>query len=179
MKFSETKIKGAYLLEIQPIRDERGYFSRSFCPDEFKSRGLDFDIVQCNVSYNQKKGTLRGMHYQCAPHEEAKIVSCLQGALYDVILDLRPASETFRQWAAVELSAAWEKSHKMVYIPKGCAHGFQTLTDDTVIYYQMADSYHPESARGVRWNDRAFDIIWPLPVRVMSKKDAGYQDYTL
>jgi len=171
MIFTETKLKGAYIIELELLEDERGFFARSFCQKEFEEHGLNPRIVQCNISYNKKKGTLRGMHYQAAPNEEAKLVSCIRGAIYDVIIDLRPDSTTHCQWFAVELSA---ENYKMLYVPEGFAHGFQTLEDNTVVFYQMFEFYHPECARGVRWDDPAFRIRWPLSNRVMSKKDQSY-----
>ncbi len=174
MLFKETKLRGAFIVELEPFEDERGFFARSFCKKEFEKQGLNHNIVQCNVSYNKKKGTLRGMHYQVAPHEEAKIVSCTSGALYDVIVDLRVDSVTFKKWIAIELSAT---NKRMVYIPEGFAHGFQTLQDDTEIFYQMLEYYHPESARAIKWNDPALGIIWPLRDPIMSTKDRNYLDY--
>ena len=174
MKFIETKLKGAYIIEIEPIADERGFFARTFCIEEFKKNGINFNIVQCNISFNKKKGILRGMHYQVAPYQEAKIVSCTNGAIYDVIIDLRKKSLTYCQWFAVELSA---EAYKMLYIPEGFAHGFQTLEDNTAVFYQMSEFYHPECARGVRWNDPAFGIKWPLSVKIKSKKDLSYKDF--
>jgi dTDP-4-dehydrorhamnose 3,5-epimerase len=174
MKFIETKLKGAYLIELEPINDERGFFARNFCIEEFKKAGIDFKIVQCNISYNKKAGTLRGMHYQTAPHEEAKLVSCTRGKIYDVIVDLRKASSTYCQWFAAELSA---DNYQMLYIPEGFAHGFQTLENNSVVFYQMSEFYHPESARGVRWNDSAFKIKWPLSEKILSEKDMAYQDF--
>ncbi|MCL5062106.1 MAG: dTDP-4-dehydrorhamnose 3,5-epimerase [Nitrospirae bacterium] len=174
MKFIETKLKGAYVIELEPIEDERGFFARSFCKKEFEKHGLNSHIVQCNISYNRKKGTLRGMHYQIAPYEEAKLVSCMRGAIYDVIIDLRKDSATYCQWIAVELTA---KNYRMLYIPKDFAHGFQTLKDNTVVFYQMFEFYHPECAGGVRWNDPTFGIDWPLSVKIISKKDSSYKDF--
>lgn len=184
MIFKETKLKGAYIIEIEPIEDERGFFSRTFCQKEFKKHGLNPCIAQCNISYNKKKGTLRGMHYQIAPHEEAKIVSCIKGLIYDVIIDLRPDSPTYSQWVAFTLHG-FDSSvtdlpihpfpHKLLYIPKGMAHGFQTLEDDTVVFYQMSEFYHPECARGVRWDDPMFNIKWPLDDMIISDKDRTYE----
>jgi dTDP-4-dehydrorhamnose 3,5-epimerase len=169
--FKETKLKGAYVIEIEPIEDDRGFFARTFCQKEFEQLGLNLCIAQCNISINRKKGTLRGMHYQAAPHEEAKLVSCTKGSINDVIIDLRLGSLTYGRWISVELSA---ENRKMLYIPKGFAHGFQTLEDDTEIFYQMSEFYHPESARGVRWDDPAFGIEWPLEEKVISEKDSAY-----
>jgi dTDP-4-dehydrorhamnose 3,5-epimerase len=172
MRFTETKLKGAYVIEIEPIEDERGFFARSWCQQEFRDRGLNPNLVQCNVSFNQKKGTLRGMHYQIKPHEETKLVKCTRGSIYDVMIDIRRDSATFKQWTAIELSA---ENHKMLYIPEGFAHGFQTLEDNTEVFYQMSDFYHPESARGLRWDDPMFAIVWALTENlVISLKDQQY-----
>ena len=174
MIFTETKIKGVYIIEPELLTDERGFFARSFCKDEFRNHGLETDIVQCNISYNKKKGTLRGMHYQAPPFEEAKIVSCTKGSIYDVVVDLRKDSPTYCQWVATELN---EKNFKMIYIPRGCAHGFQTLDDEVVVYYQMTEFYHPEYARGVRWNDPTIGIVWPFSVGIISEKDQNYGNF--
>jgi dTDP-4-dehydrorhamnose 3,5-epimerase len=174
--FKETELKGARIVELEPARDERGYFARTYCQNEFRQNGLELVIVQCDVSYNKKKGTLRGMHYQSAPHEEAKLVSCIRGAMYDVIVDLREQSPTYCRWLAVELT---ERNCKMLYIPYGFAHGFQTLTDDTIVYYQMSEYYHQECARGVLWNDSAFGIKWPLKISMMAAKDRQFPDFVL
>jgi dTDP-4-dehydrorhamnose 3,5-epimerase len=174
MIFTETKLKGAFIIEPEPLEDERGFFARTFDQKEFKAHGLNPWVVQCNISFNKKKGTLRGMHYQIAPYQEAKLVCCTKAAVYDVIIDLRKDSSTFKQWVAVELTA--ENRH-MLYIPEGFAHGFQTLKDDTEVFYQMSEFYHPESAMGVRWNDPAFGIVWPDDIRVISDKDQQYPDF--
>ena len=174
MKFIETKLKGAYIIEFQPVEDERGFFSRTFCIDEFKKNRIHFNIVQCNISYNKKRGTLRGMHYQIARHEEAKIVRCTIGALYDVIIDLRPDSGTFTKWVAFELTA---ENRRMLYVPEGFAHGFQTLEDNTEVLYQMSESYHPECARGVRWDDPVFGIEWPKVGPILLSRDKNYSNY--
>lgn len=175
MIFRETRLKGAYIIELEPLEDERGFFARSFCRQEFEKYALKTCIVQCNVSFNKKKGTLRGMHYQVPPHEEAKLVKCTRGAIYDVIIDLRRQSPTFKQWAAAELSA---DNRKMLYVPEGFAHGFQTLADDTEVFYQMSEFYHPESAKGVRWDDPVFGIAWPeTGCRMISDKDNSYPGY--
>lgn len=176
MKFTETELKGAYIVELEPIQDERGFFCRSWCQKEFSERGLTSNLVQCNISFNLKKGTLRGMHYQAKPHEEAKLVRCTMGAIYDVIIDIRPESLTFKQWVAVELTP---ENRKMLYIPEGFAHGFQTLEDNTEVFYQMSEFYHPESARGLRWNDPAFGIKWEIENLTTSSKDKSYKDYTI
>ncbi len=168
MVFIKTKLKGSFIIELERLEDERGFFARSFCQKEFEEHGLNPRIVQCNVSFNKKKGTLRGMHYQVAPHEEAKLVSCIRGAIYDVIIDLRPNSSTYCQWFATELSA---ENYKMLYVPEGFAHGFQTLEDNTVVFYQMSEFYHPECARGVRWDNPTFRIEWPIEQLIISSKD--------
>lgn len=168
MIFTETKIKGVYIIEPERLTDERGFFARSFCKDEFREHGLESDIVQCNISYNEKKGTLRGMHYQVPPFEEAKIVSCTKGSIYDVVLDLRKESVTYSQWIAAELT---EKNFKMLYIPKGCAHGFQTLKDNTIVFYQMTEVFHQECASGVRWDDPTYNILWKIRNKIISNTD--------
>jgi dTDP-4-dehydrorhamnose 3,5-epimerase len=179
MVFHETALKGAFVIEVEIHADERGSFGRSYCWREFQEYGLDPRVVQCNVSYNAKRGTLRGMHYQDMPHEEAKLIRCARGAMYDVIVDLRPASSTFRKWAAFELKAELGKSSRMVYVPRGFAHGFLTLQDDTEVFYQMSEFFVPEAARGFRWNDSAFDIQWPEPVIAISDRDRGYPDFVV
>ncbi|MGA2911975.1 MAG: dTDP-4-dehydrorhamnose 3,5-epimerase [Methanoregula sp.] len=176
MIFTETKIKGAFIIEPELLEDERGFFARSFSQEEFQKYGLETDIVQCNISYNKKKGTLRGMHYQVLPFEEAKIVSCFKGSIYDVIVDLRRESATCRQWVAVELS---DENFRMVYIPKGCAHGFQTLMDDVTVYYQMTEFFHPEYSHGVKWDDAAFGIRWPTGKKMISERDKQFPGYCL
>ncbi len=158
MIFTETKLKGAFIIEPERIEDERGFFARTFCQKELEAHGLNPQLVQCNISSNNKRGTLRGMHYQVAPYEEAKLVSCIRGAIYDVIIDLRSNSPTHCQWFAVELSA---ENYKMLYVPEGFPHGFQTLEDNTEVFYQMSEFYHPECSRGVRWDDPTFGIKWP------------------
>jgi len=174
MVFKKTELNGSYIIELEPLEDERGFFARSFCQKEFEKHGLNFQCVQCNISYNKKKGTIRGMHYQEAPHQEAKLVSCIQGAIYDVIIDLRKDSLTYCHWFPVELTA---DNYKMLYVPEGFAHGFQTLEDDTVVFYQMSEFYHPEFVRGVRWDDSTFVINWPLKQRVISHRDQSYLDF--
>ncbi len=175
MIFNETKLKCAYLIEVEPIADDRGFFARTFGEPEFAAQGLKTHFVHCNISFNHKKGTLRGMHYQIAPYQEAKLVRCTKGAIYDVIIDIRPESPTFTQWIAAELTA---DNRRQLYIPEGFAHGFQTLEDNTEIFYQMAEFYHPESARGIRWNDPAFGIEWPsADHRIISARDSAYEDF--
>lgn len=170
MLFKETRLRGAYVIELEPVEDERGFFARSFCRDEFERRGLNPNIAQCSVSFNKEKGTLRGMHYQAPPHEETKLVRCTAGAIHDVIIDLRPDSSTFKQWAAIDLTGL---NRLTLYVPVGFAHGFQTLEDDTEVYYQISESYHPESARGLKWDDPAVGIKWPLEPVNISPVDAG------
>ena len=174
MKFLQTGIADAYLIEIEPMTDERGFFARSWCRREFERHGLNPDIAQCNISFNKKRGTLRGLHYQVEPYEETKIVRCTSGAIYDVIVDLRPKSSTFKKWIAVELTT---ENWRMLYIPSGVAHGFQTLVDDTEISYQISEFYHSDSSRGVRWDDPAFGNKWPSADRVISEKDRQYPDF--
>lgn len=174
MIFNETKLRGAYIIEPDRLDDERGFFARTFCQEEFKTHGLNPCVAQCNISFNKKIGTLRGMHYQAAPYQEAKLVRCTQGAIYDVIIDLRSDSPTFKQWAAKELTA---ENRKMLYIPEGFAHGFQTLEGNTEVFYQMSEFYHPEFARGVRWDDPAFGIEWPIDAVILSAKDRDYLDF--
>jgi dTDP-4-dehydrorhamnose 3,5-epimerase len=172
--FKETALSGAYLIELETVEDERGYFARTFCRNEFAAHGLNTKIVQCSISYNARRGTLRGMHYQVEPSAEVKLVQCVRGSLYDVILDLRPEAETYCRWIGLELSS---ENRRMLYIPIGFAHGFQTLEDDTVVYYQISEFYEPQHARGVRWNDPAFGIEWPLSEPLISEKDRLLPDY--
>jgi dTDP-4-dehydrorhamnose 3,5-epimerase len=176
MKFVETELTGAFIVVPERLEDERGFFARTWCRKEFEQHGLNPNMVQCNISFNRKKGTLRGMHYQVFPFEEGKLVRCTMGAIYDVIIDLRPDSKTFIHWIAVELSA---ENRKMIYIPEGFAHGFQTLENDTEVFYQMSEFYAPEYARGVRWNDPKFNIKWPDDVRIISAKDKNFEDFDL
>lgn len=156
--FTETRLKGAYLIDIEPHEDARGFFARVWCRKEFEQQGLATDLAQCSVAYNRRKGTLRGMHYQQAPHTEIKLVRCTRGAVYDVIIDLRAESETCRQWLGVELT---ESNHRTLYVPEGFAHGYITLKDDTELFYQMSEFYVPGAGAGVRWNDPVFGIEWP------------------
>lgn len=168
MIFKETSLAGVVEVHLDPRSDERGFFARSWCEKEFASHGLNPRLAQCNVSFNPRKGTLRGIHYQDEPLREAKLVRCTQGAIYDVAVDLRPQSTTFRHWVAVILSA--ENRH-MLYIPEGCGHGLLTLTDNAEVFYQMSEFYHPELARGVRFDDPAFEIEWPEKIEVISERD--------
>ncbi len=176
MIFTETKLKGSFLIEVEKLEDERGFFARSWCRQEFEAHGLNTNLVQCSISFNTGKGTLRGMHYQIAPFEEAKLVRCTRGSIYDVIIDLRPASPTFRDYFGLLLTA---DNRLALYVPKGFAHGFLTLEDHTEVFYQMSEFYAPETARGFRWNDPAFGIIWTAPVEVISERDRTYTDFTL
>ncbi len=172
MIFTETRLKGAHIIDIERRCDDRGFFGRSFCQNEFASHGLKTAVAQCNVSFNTKKGTLRGMHFQLPPRAEAKLVRCTRGAIYDVIIDLRPESPTYCEWISVELTA---DNCRMLYIPEGWAHGFQTLENDSEVFYQMFEFYAPDQARGVRWDDPAFGITWPIPNPVISEKDRTYE----
>lgn len=176
MIFEATEIAGAYNVRLEPILDERGFFGRSWCQKEFAQRGLNPRLVQCNVSVSTRKGTLRGMHYQAPPFEESKLVRCTRGSIYDVVLDLRPHSPSFRRWVAAVLTA---DDRNMLYVPEGCGHGFLTLEDHSEVFYQMSEYYHPEAARGVRWNDPAFGIVWPEKVQVISERDRTYADFKL
>jgi dTDP-4-dehydrorhamnose 3,5-epimerase len=171
MIFTESPLSGAYLVELERLGDERGFFARSYCADEFSARGLGPELRQCSVSYNARKATLRGMHYQGAPHEEHKLVRCTAGAIFDVIVDIRASSPTYRQWFGAELSSADRRS---MFIPPGFAHGFMTLTDDAEVYYMISVAHAPQSGRGFRWNDPAFAIEWPLQPAVISARDAAY-----
>ncbi len=173
MRFVETPLSGVWVIELEEIEDERGWFARTFDAEEFRGRGLNPDVVQCNASFNHRAGTLRGMHYQADPHGESKLVRCVRGAIFDVTVDLRDGSPTCRDWHGVELSA---ENRRAFYIPAGLAHGFQTLTDETEVLYQMGDPYVPEAARGVRWDDPAFGIEWLAleGERTISEKDSSY-----
>lgn len=174
MKFTQTKLKGAYIIDLEKKQDERGHFSRVFCQNEFAKIGLETKIAQANISHTLSKGTLRGMHYQKSPHEETKVVSCIKGALYDVIIDLRTDSETYKQWIGVELT---EKNGSMLYVPRGFAHGFLTLADDTEALYFISEFYAQKAEAGVRYNDSTFSITWPEEVLSLSEKDASWPDY--
>ena len=174
MRFHETPLAGAYVIEAERFSDERGFFVRTFCEREFRERGLNPSVAQTNLSYNERRGTLRGMHYQRAPHAEAKLVRCTMGAIHDVIIDLRPGSPTARRHFAVRLDA---DNRTMLYIPEGFAHGFLTLADRTEVAYQMSVAHSPDHGAGVRWNDPAFGIEWPEPVRVIIERDRTYPDY--
>ena len=174
MIFERLALAGAYIIELEKMRDDRGFFARSYCADAFMAHGLEPVCEQCDISYNSRHGTLRGMHYQEQPHAEAKLIRCTRGALFDVIIDLRPDSPTYCEWVETALSA---DNYRMLYVPRGFAHGFQTLEDHTEVFYQMSHPYSAHNARGVRWNDPLFPIKWPLPVTSISEKDQSYADF--
>ena len=174
MIFTATAVPGVFVVEPERRDDERGFFARTFCAREFAERGLDARIAQCSVSYSPRRATLRGLHYQAAPHAEAKLVRCTRGEIFDVAVDLRPGSTTFKRHVALTLSA---EDRRAVYIPPGCAHGFETLTDDTEVLYQISEFHVPEAARGMRWDDPAFAIQWPLAPAVISERDRSYPDF--
>jgi len=176
MNFTETWLKGVYLIDIERQEDERGFFGRSWCVQEFETNGLNSRLAQCSISFNKKRGTLRGMHYQAAPYQEAKLVRCTRGALYDVVIDLRSDSVTFKRWLSINLNA---ENRRAVYLPEGFAHGFQTLEDDTEVFYQISEFFHPESARGLRWNDPTFGIEWPIKTFILSEKDKSYPNWVM
>ncbi|HEX9402561.1 MAG TPA: dTDP-4-dehydrorhamnose 3,5-epimerase [Anaeromyxobacter sp.] len=176
MKFTATRLEGVHQIDLEAREDDRGFFARSFCQQEFAAHGLATSVVQSNVSYNRRRGTLRGMHFQIAPAAEPKLVRCTRGRLFDVAVDLRPASATYCQWVGVELGGEAART-RMLYVPEGCAHGFQTLEDDTEVFYEMFAAYSAEHARGVRWDDPAFGIAWPLPAPILSEKDRSYPLY--
>lgn len=174
MKFSETPLRGAFVIDIDPIADDRGFFSRAFCVDELGEIGLESNVLQANLSWNPACGTLRGMHHQIEPYQETKLVRCTQGALYDVIIDLRPDSATFGQSFGVELTSM---NRRALFVPRQFAHGFITLSDNTEAFYLVSQRYQPGSERGIRWDDSYFSIQWPLQPRVISDKDANWPDY--
>ncbi len=176
MKFTATRLEGVHLIELEPLSDDRGFFARSFCQQEFGAHGLRTNVAQCNVSYNRRSGTLRGMHFQSPPKAEAKLVRCTRGMLFDVVVDLRPESVTYCEWLGVELGGEAGR-HRMLYVPEGCAHGFQTLAEDTEVLYQMFEAYSAEHASGVRWDDPAFAITWPLPHPILSERDRSYPPF--
>jgi dTDP-4-dehydrorhamnose 3,5-epimerase len=175
MNFGDTTIDGAHVIDPMATVDERGAFARVWDREVFERRGLTTVIAQCSVSFNPRRGTLRGMHYQAAPYEEVKLVRCTRGVIYDVIIDLRPQSPTFRRWFGVELSA---ENRRLIYVPAGVAHGFLTLADDTEIYYQISQVHAPDAARGIRWNDPAIGVTWPAEIRVISERDNTYPDFS-
>jgi len=176
MKFQETELSGVWLIDVDPSEDDRGFFARTWCAVEAADHGLNPTCVQCSISFNRRRGTLRGMHWQAAPHAESKWIRCTRGAVWDVALDLRPGSLTYKKWIGVELNAV---NRRMIYIPEGVAHGFQTLENDTELFYQMSEFYFRELARGVRWNDKAFDINWPISDPVLSERDRNCEDFKL
>lgn len=174
MIFHETGLSGAYLVEIERRVDDRGFFARSWCQREFAERGLNSDLVQCNISFNKERGTLRGLHFQRPPHEEAKLVRCTQGAVFDVIVDLRPTSPSFTKHYGVRLDS---DNRLALFVPKGLAHGFQTLSDSTEVFYQMSEAYVPGAGAGVRWDDSRFGIQWPLPNPLINDRDRNWPDF--
>ena len=176
MIFTKTNIVGAFIIEIQRLEDERGFFARTFCQREFREHGLNPNMAQCNISYNKIKGTLRGMHFQAAPYQEAKLVYCMQGAIRDVIIDIRPDSSTYLKYFAIDLIST---SHRALYIPEGFAHGFLTLRPETYVFYQMSEFYVPDAARGFRWNDPAFNIDWNDEVKMISERDASLPNFSI
>lgn len=176
MIFQKTSLDGAWIVDIARAEDERGFFARTFCQREFVEHGLNPQVAQCNISYNKQKGTMRGMHLQISPFQEAKLVQCTRGSMYDVIIDLRPDSATFGEHVGVVLSA---DDHRMLYIPEGFAHGFLTLEDNTDVFYLMSEFYAPDYARGFRWDDPAFHITLPTKVEVISERDANYPDFSM
>ena len=175
MIFRETKLKDAFIIEMEPIKDMRGFFARAWCKKEFEKHGLKSTLVQANITFSRERGTLRGMHYQVAPYQEAKVVRCIKGAVFDVIIDLRPDSPTYREWVGIELT---QDNYKMLYVPEGFAHGYQTSEDNTEVFYQVSQFYRPQSERGIRWNDPAFGISWPHTQNlVISEKDEKWPDF--
>jgi dTDP-4-dehydrorhamnose 3,5-epimerase len=174
MRFQATALEGAYLIEIEPRADERGFFARSFCRHEFEAHGLNPAVAQCNISFNVSARTLRGMHYQAEPFREVKVVRCTNGAIYDAVIDLRPDSATYRRWFGAELTA---DNRKALYVPEGFAHGYLTLTENTEVFYQVSEFYSPGHECGIRWNDPAFGIKWPTAPLVISPKDASHPDF--
>ena len=174
MIFHKTELRGAFVIDLEKIEDERGFFARAWCAKEFEAQGLTARTIQCNISFNKIRGTTRGMHYQIAPYEETKLVRCMAGSIYDVIIDLRSESETYRRWFGVELTAA---NRRMLFVPEGFAHGFQTLEDNTEVFYHVSEFYTPGSERGIRWDDPTFSIDWPIEVQVISDKDKSWPDF--
>ena len=172
MIFKETKITNAFVIDLEKIKDKRGFFASTWDYKIFKQKGLNYKSVQCNLSFNKKKGTIRGLHYQVKPYEEAKLIRCTKGKIFDVVVDLRPNSKTFLNWSGVILSS---QNYKMNYVPEGCAHGFQTLEDNSEVFYQMSQVYMPKFARGIRWDDKVIKIKWPLKCTIISKKDLSWE----
>lgn len=171
MKFCELSLKGAFLIELEKIEDTRGFFVRSWDKEIFEKKGLNSNLFQCNISFNKKKGTVRGMHFQKSPYEEAKLIRCTKGSAFEVIIDIREDSESFHKWTFVEMS---EERLEMLFVPEGFALGFQTLRDNTELFYQMSEYFHPESSGGIKWNDPKIGIKWPLECTVISKKDESF-----
>jgi dTDP-4-dehydrorhamnose 3,5-epimerase len=176
MNFLPTKLAGAFLIEVEPHDDERGSFARTWCARELAAHGLVGDIAQCSLSTNKRAGTVRGMHFQRPPHGEVKLVRCQRGAIFDVVIDLRPDSSSFRRWQGFELTA---ENHRALYVPQGFAHGFQTLTDDAEVFYQISEFYIQEASVGVRWDDSAFRVVWPLPISAIADKDRNWPDFQI
>ena len=176
MKFVEIELAGAYLIDIEKLQDERGFFARGYCSQEFAAQGLASRLVQSNISFNLKKATLRGMHYQVMPFAETKLVRCTRGAVYDVIIDLRRESKTFKKWFGVELT---EENYRMLYVPEGFGHGFQTLADRSEVVYHVSEFYTPNAEQGIRYDDPQFGIRWPLNVQIISQKDKTWPDFSL
>jgi len=174
--FTETELKGAFVIDVEKLDDERGFFARTWDKEEFEKHGLNSNVTQCSISVNKKKGTIRGMHYQSKPYEESKIVRCTKGKIFDVIIDLRLNSRTFKKWFGIELSA---DNYICMYIPEGFAHGFQTLEDDSEVFYKISESYEPEYSKGIRWNDDFFKIKWPLVPTIISKKDKKFSKFDI
>lgn len=174
MIFNKTELNDAYVIELERLEDQRGFFARAYCADEFKEHDITLPVVQANVSFNRKEGTLRGMHHQAEPFGEAKLVRCTKGKIFDVIVDLRHDSHSYREWLGVELS---EQNRRMLYVPESFAHGFITLEDDTEVTYQVSEFYTPEAEKGIRWDDPAFNIDWPIDVEVISEKDKNWPDF--
>ncbi len=174
MNFIETDLKGAFVIEFEKLEDERGFFSRSWDKKQFQNHGLNSNIVQCNVSHTKKRGTIRGLHYQISPYEESKLVRCTKGKVFDVIIDLRSESSSYMKWTSVELTA---ENCKMIYVPEGFAHGFQTLEDDAEIFYQNSEIHMLDYERGIRWNDPIFGIKWPIVEKIISPKDKSWKDF--
>lgn len=175
MIFTETKLSGVFIIEPERLEDDRGFFARVFDEKVFRQKGIEFNLVESSVSFNKKKGTLRGMHYQARPHAESKIVRCTMGKIYDVVIDLRPKSKTFKKWFAIELTA---ENRRMLFIPKGLAHGFMTLEDNCEIEYQMDQAYVPESSTGIKYDDKEFGVVWPMEPEVISPKDLAWKPFT-
>jgi len=175
MIFQKVQLAGAYVIDLDRIEDDRGFFARAWCQREFEQQGLESRLVQCNLSQNHSAGTLRGMHYQVNPYKETKLVRCVKGRIFDVIIDLRADSPTYLQWFGVELSA---DNHRALYVPEGFAHGYQTLEANTEVFYQVSEFYSPGSEQGLRWDDRAIAIDWPLAPTIISEKDRNYADFT-